>query len=96
MIVFPEGTRTPDEAVHAFKSGAFVLALKAGVPVLPVAIDGTYDILPKWGLGVMPGDVKVIIGDPIPCAGLTMKDKSHVRGKAQAAVEEMLASGRPV
>jgi len=50
IMIFPEGTRSPDKEIGIFKRGAFQLALQAGVPVLPILIDGTGGILPKHGL----------------------------------------------
>jgi 1-acyl-sn-glycerol-3-phosphate acyltransferase len=49
-MIFPEGTRSPDKEIGFFKRGAFQLAIQSGVPILPVVIDGSGDILPKHGL----------------------------------------------
>ena len=96
LMVFPEGTRTPDGAIHRFKSGAFILALRSQTPILPVAIQGTFDIIPKSSLGVRPGPAKVIIGRPISTDGLGMKDKDNLLNRTQDAVETMFETGRPV
>jgi 1-acyl-sn-glycerol-3-phosphate acyltransferase len=65
LIVFPEGTRSVDCRVHPFKKGPFVLALEAGVPVVPIAISGSGRITPKKVLSVHPGTIRVAVGDPV-------------------------------
>lgn len=65
VIIFPEGTRSPDGNLLPFKSGAMVLAIKAGVPIVPVAIAGTHEILPKGKLLLRSGEVTITIGEPI-------------------------------
>lgn len=66
IMIFPEGTRSPDREIKPFKRGAFQLAISANVPILPVVIDGTGDVLPKHGLifgGFHRVSVKVL--DPV-------------------------------
>jgi len=65
LIVFPEGTRSRDGRVHAFKKGPFVLALRAGVPVVPVAVTGSGAVTPKALLHVTPGAIRVTVGTPV-------------------------------
>lgn len=65
VVVFPEGTRSPDGSLGAFKPGGMVVAIKAGVPVIPVAILGSSRVLPKGRLRVHPGTITVRIGPPI-------------------------------
>lgn len=65
LAVFPEGTRSVDGRLQEFKPGAFKIAMRAGVPVVPVAIRGTHALLPKHSLVPRPGSVEVIIGKPI-------------------------------
>ncbi len=70
LIVFPEGTRSRDGTVHPFKKGPFVVAMEAGVPVVPVAISGGGRITPKKRIAVHPGSIRIAIGDPVdprPC-----------------------------
>lgn len=73
VILFPEGTRTRDGKMQPFKRGAFLLAVKAGVPVVPVTINNTFGILPKGSLKVKPTDISVILGKPILTEGLNGK-----------------------
>ncbi|MCC7008152.1 MAG: 1-acyl-sn-glycerol-3-phosphate acyltransferase [Acidobacteria bacterium] len=65
LAVFPEGTRTPDGRLQEFKPGTFKIAMKAGVPIVPVTIRGTFALLPKTTLAPRPGRVDVFIGEPI-------------------------------
>lgn len=65
VVVFPEGTRSPDGRLLPFKSGALLVASHSGVPIVPIGIWGTYKVLPKGSLWVRPGHVVVSIGTPI-------------------------------
>jgi 1-acyl-sn-glycerol-3-phosphate acyltransferase len=66
IMIFPEGTRSADSRIGFYKRGAFQLAIQAGVPILPVLIDGTTDILPKHGLIFGSGyHVKINVLDPV-------------------------------
>lgn len=65
MLVFPEGTRSPDGKLLPFKNGPFHLAMEAGVPVVPVTIVGSYQAWPKGSLVLRPGEVVVYFHDPI-------------------------------
>ena len=65
LAVFPEGKRTEDGALQPFEPGAFKIALRAGVPIVPVTIRGTFKMLPRTSLAPRPGRVDVIISEPI-------------------------------
>jgi len=65
VVVFPEGTRSPDGRLRPFKAGSIFLAQKADVPIVPVGISGSHRILPKGSLKMRPGHVIVRIGSPI-------------------------------
>jgi 1-acyl-sn-glycerol-3-phosphate acyltransferase len=65
LVVFPEGTRSRDHRVHAFKKGPFVVAMEAGVPVVPVALSGSGRVTPKNVVAVVPGPIRVAIGAPV-------------------------------
>lgn len=91
VIIFPEGTRSPDGTLHNFKSGAMVLAIKAGVPLVPVAIQGTYAVLPKSRLLALPGKVKITIGSPLETTMYKNSDKQILAEKIQQQVANLLA-----
>ncbi len=95
LIVFPEGTRSSVDGVNHFKTGAFTMAIRSSIPVLPVAIRGTFDVIPKTSLKVVPGPANVIIGKPIFTDALKMKDKESLRRETQSAVETMFESAEP-
>jgi 1-acyl-sn-glycerol-3-phosphate acyltransferase len=65
LIVFPEGTRSPDGRVQPFKKGPFALAMEAGVPVVPVAVSGSAAATPKGLVAVWPGPIRVAVGEPV-------------------------------
>ncbi len=70
IMMFPEGTRSKDGRVGPFKHGAFTLAREAGVPVIPIAIHGTSQVMPKHGAAVAPkGDLRIEVLDPVPPDG---------------------------
>jgi 1-acyl-sn-glycerol-3-phosphate acyltransferase len=71
LIVFPEGTRSLDGAVARFKGGSFVIALQAGLPVVPLSIVGSRHVMLKGRVTVRPGDVSLIVHDPIETAGVS-------------------------
>lgn len=65
VLLFGEGTRSPDGKLQAFKRGAFYLAVKAGVPVVPLTINGSFAILPKKSLRLRPGTITLVLDKPI-------------------------------
>jgi 1-acyl-sn-glycerol-3-phosphate acyltransferase len=65
LIVFPEGTRSHDGRVLPFKKGPFVVAMEAGVPVIPIAISGSGRVTPKRHIAIWPGEIRVAFGDPV-------------------------------
>ena len=75
IMIFPEGTRSPDGQLQAFKKGALLIALKSQAHILPIAIRGTEKILRKGDWRIHPGDVEMIIDSPVATAGLTPRDE---------------------
>jgi 1-acyl-sn-glycerol-3-phosphate acyltransferase len=73
LLIFPEGGRSIDGVLQPFKDGAAYIAIKAGVPVVPLAIHGTHEILPRDSATFHRGKVTLRIGDPIPTTGLDRK-----------------------
>jgi len=93
LAVFPEGTRTPDGRLQEFKQGAFKIAVRAGVPIVPVAIRGTFKLLPKTTLAPRPGRVDVIIGKPIDTQEYSDKGLSELIARTRAAIQANLETG---
>lgn len=90
ILIFPEGGRSPNARLQPFREGAFYIAINAGVQVVPVAISGSEKVLPFGSGTVSPGNVLVRIGDPIPTAGLTVKDRGPLALKLHEAVYQLL------
>lgn len=65
ILIFPEGTRTRDGSLRKFKPGSLLMALKSGAPVVPIAISGSFNIMPRGTWLINPQSVKVSIGKPI-------------------------------
>ena len=70
-FVFPEGTRSRDGYLHKFKKGGFKLAIQAGVPIIPITIVGSRQVLPPDEIIFRPGPIEMYVDAPIPTAGLT-------------------------
>ena len=90
VLIFPEGTRSQNGMLQPFKTGAITLAIKAGVPVVPVGFIGTYDILPKGKLLPKKGDITIRIGKPLPTAEYKAKDKQMLADMLHKKVTELL------
>lgn len=88
-MVFAEGTRSADGRLRPFKKGPFVLAIAAGVPVVPVAILGAYESLPKGSVAPRRVPISVRIGTPIPTTGLTYEDRDAVGLRCRRELEAL-------
>ena len=86
IIMFPEGTRSPTGELGRFKKGAFVMAIKSQVPVLPVAILGTRAIMRKGSWEIRPGTATVVVGNPINTEGLTLRDRNRLSRECRDAL----------
>jgi len=87
LVIFPEGGRTPDGQVKPFLPGAFFLAIKAQVDVVPIALVGTYELLPMNTYHIKPRPLEMRVGAPISTAGLKGHDIEVLSAKVQRAVE---------
>ena len=90
ITVFPEEGRSRHREMRPFQRGAFLLALKSEKTIVPVAIDGTFDVWPAGVWRVKPGRVTVKAGTPIETAGLTLRDKDRLLTESRAQIERML------
>jgi len=93
VLIFPEGTRSDTDDFLPFKKGGVVLAIEAGVPVLPVAVAGTREILPRGlhNATFRGGPTVVCIGRPIPTAGMTYEDRSALLAAIEADIRRLHA-----
>jgi 1-acyl-sn-glycerol-3-phosphate acyltransferase len=92
VVMFPEGSRSYDGTLQPFMNGGFTLALRAGVPICPITIDGSWALMPRTTLRIKRGTVRIVIGQPIKTAGLTMKDRKRLMRE----VEEKIRANLPV
>ena len=86
VMVFAEGTRSPDGQIHEFKKGGFVTAIRRKIPILPVTVNGSRRILPKGSLIFKPGKIQVVIGDPIDTSGYTTETADQLIDKTRRAI----------
>ena len=90
MTLFPEGTRSPDGRLYAFKKGAFILAIKTRVPVVPVGISGSREIMPKGSFRVRGGEVRIRVGEPIEVGAGDHRDMDRLRELSRRAVAALI------
>lgn len=94
VLIFPEGTRGLGE-LQPFKDGAAYLAIQSGVPLAPVAIRGTERVLAAKSSHFRSGNVELVIGDPLPVARLTLKDRGALTAELEQRVRALLRSPSP-
>lgn len=90
IAIFPEEGRSREPQMRPFKRGAFLLALKSDLPIVPVAIAGTWDVLPATRSSVRPGTVVVRIGEPIETAQLSIRQKDELMRETRSQIAAML------
>ena len=91
FLIYPEGTRSPDGRLQEFKKGAVVMAIKAGVPIVPIACSGAHHIMRKRSLEIHPGKILVEFLVPIDASQYTFEEREQLN----AAVHDALAAGLP-
>lgn len=89
LMVFPEGGRSQTGQLQPFMNGAFFVAIRAQVPVVPMAIVGTYELLPINSFHLLPGEVALVIGEPIPTTGMKVRDMDKLSAKVREAIADM-------
>jgi 1-acyl-sn-glycerol-3-phosphate acyltransferase len=89
LVIYPEGGRTSDGEIKPFLPGAFFLAIKAQVDIVPVALVGTYELLPMNTYHIKCRPLGMRVGEPISTAGLTMRDMEVVSAKVKKAMEDL-------
>ena len=86
VMIFPEGTRSKDGRIKSFKKGGFVMAVDAGVPIVPVIIRGTWSIMAKSSLRINRGDVEMEIAKPIDTIGYSRETKEELMDKVRTVI----------
>ncbi|MBP2691578.1 MAG: 1-acyl-sn-glycerol-3-phosphate acyltransferase [Muribaculaceae bacterium] len=89
VVVFPEGSRTLDGKVHAFRRGAYTLAVEFGLPVVPLTIDGAYKVMPRTALLPRPGHITLTIHRPIEAPSDGHEMKSLIETSRQAILSAL-------
>ena len=92
LVIFPEGGRAADGTMTPFQSGAAFMAIKAQVPLVPLALIGTYELLPIHTYYLLPRPLKIVVGDPIPTEGLTTRDAEALTGRLFNIITAMHAA----
>lgn len=92
LVVFPEGGRSPTGLVKPFLPGVFYVAIKAGVDIVPMALVGTYELLPMNTFHVQPRPLELLVGDPISAVGYDPRDMDKLAATVQKAVEDLYYS----
>ncbi len=88
FLAFPEGTRSRDGRLGAFKKGVFIMAIKSQKPVVPMTIRNSSKIQPPGRYRIHPGVIEVIFHDPIPTEGMTMDDRDRLIELTRAAITQ--------
>jgi len=98
LIIYAEGSRSPDGRVRRFKGGSFLLAIEAGLPIVPVAVIGTRQVMPKGRLRTEPAEVTLIVHDPIappPIASPTPRDAKALADRVHAIIAAAIDARQP-
>ncbi len=94
LVIFPEGGRTRDGQIQPFLPGAFFLAIKAQADIVPIALVGTFDLLPMNTYHIKSQPLEMRVGEIIPTAGLTVQDTDAVSAKVKSAIEALHSAPR--
>lgn len=86
FLVYPEGTRSLDGRLQKFKKGVFVMAVKAGAPIVPISVSGSNKIMPKGKFVMRPGRVRITFHESIPTEGLTTEDRDVIIERVRQAI----------
>ena len=91
-VVYPEGTRSKDGRLLPFKKGAFMMAIDAGVPVVPISVSGATQIMPKAEVKIFPSTVRLTIHEPIDTKGYTKENIAELMRLTQAKILSALSA----
>jgi len=90
IVVFPEEGRSRERRMRPFQRGGFLLAMKSELPIVPIAINGTYDVMRAGSLRVTPGRVTITLTPPIATGGYSVRDKEKLSNEARGRIERLL------
>jgi 1-acyl-sn-glycerol-3-phosphate acyltransferase len=86
FLVYPEGTRSPDGRLQRFKKGVFVMAIKAGAPIVPISVSGSNKIMPKGKFVIRPGRVRITFHEPVATEGSAIEDRQTIIDRDRQAI----------
>jgi 1-acyl-sn-glycerol-3-phosphate acyltransferase len=89
LLLFPEGGRS-EAGLRPFKEGAAYIAIKAGVPAVPIGLVNTRHVMPMHSALIRPGTVKIFVGDPIPTTGMKLQDRGRLNQMLQDRVADLI------
>lgn len=92
LVIFPEGGRSDDGTIKEFKGGAFYVAIKSQVDVVPVVLVGTFEALPMNHYVIRSRPFKMVVGEPIPTAGMVPRDMEKLSAQVRSVMEDMYYS----
>ena len=95
LLIFPEGTRSRAGQMLPFSPGAFTMAIEAGVPIVPITIEGARELMPPGTLRIKPGRLKLTFLDPVETVGLTANDRQALMEQVRGRMEAVLAAPTP-
>ncbi len=90
IVVFPEEGRSRERKMRPFQRGGFLLALRSELPIVPTAIQGTYDVMNAHTLRIKPGPVTVTLTPPIPTEGMSVRDREALADEARGRIQKIL------
>ena len=96
ILLFPDGSRSSDGHVRQFLSGAAFMAIKAQVPLVPMALIGTYELLPMHTYSLSPRPLLLVIGEPIPTTGMTTKNADALTRQLLQTISDMYYAHSPL
>lgn len=95
IVIFPEEGRTHERTLRPFQRGAFLLAIRSGLEIVPVAVDGTFDVFPVGARSIKPGRVTIRVGTPIATENISVREKEKLADEARAQIVGMLFGDKP-
>ncbi len=93
LVIFPEGGRTPDGDIKPFMPGAFYLAIKAQADIVPIALVGTFELLPMNTYHIKSRPLEMRVGEPISTAGYSLREMEELSAKVHQAMESLYYGG---
>lgn len=93
FLIFPEGTRSKTEELLPFKKGGFIMAIKSGAPIVPVAVQGGRAAMRRGSRIIRPVTISIRVGEPIPTAGLDLKQRDALIARVRERISDLIALG---